>query len=500
MKNICIILAISLLGICNLHAQQVCSTEDIPDEIRPKYRAQVEQFLNIYYNGLLFNIGDDVIKETYIDKHMMAGTQRYKPEFLLETYQHQQYLQPSQYLQELDKIYTSLQVDNLALEVTDISINKDFYKKGMASCYLIADYDLTLKNGDKQIFKRRCRAYCLFPSAMAYITVKLMQVEPVKDISISQEYLPEEKIMTDNTPAKKTVVKHYDYINPESEGLSMVRLGKLHGYIDKDGNEIIPLVYEDGYPFWAGIAAVRYGGCWGYINTLNQIVVPIEYNGYENARKEIKRIANKGNPNAQLLMGYWHYFGREGYKQSLKTALDWFALAGNNGMKEGAYLSGYMFEYGQGVDVNYDLATKWYAKAKGYADADEKYEELKSKMQGVYYIPHKVESRNKGTLDNIISMEDETLKAVFYVLSDETKKKLSLSNGIEVLSVFDGKLKEAGVMKGFIITKANGTEVTGLGMFEQIINESKNSSEKVLFLNGVYPTGKRAYFAVDLRI
>lgn len=107
-------------------------------------------------------------------------------------------------------------------------------------------------------------------------------------------------------------------------------------------------------------------------------------------------------------------------------------------------------------------------------------------------------SSNQDTTDNIMSMEDVTLKAIFHVLSKKTKRELSISHGIEVLSVFEGKLKEAGVKKGFIITHANAKDITGLKMFEQIINEAKNSTEKVLFLKGIYPSGKRAYLAVDV--
>ena len=242
-------------GIAQKTSVQICSEQDIASTLRPKYRNQVELFLENYYAGILFNIKDEVIKETYIEQHMMEGTQRYKPEFMLQTSSHNQYLTPKQYLQELDKaIQPPLNKDNLSYEVDNINIDKNFYKKGMASCYLIADYDLSLKNGDKLLFKRRCRAYCLFPSAMAYIHVRLMQVEPVKDIVAYnpqiQFHLMEDK--------KEDGVQTYE-----------------DGWADKTATLLKN--YQETGVFLNGMCKVKSNGKWGMIDDEGKVIVPFEY-------------------------------------------------------------------------------------------------------------------------------------------------------------------------------------------------------------------------------
>ena len=92
----------------------------------------------------------------------------------------------------------------------------------------------------------------------------------------------------------------------------------------------------------------------------------------------------------------------------------------------------------------------------------------------------------------------EILGAAFRELPDEMKKQLRLNVGIEVTGVTDGKMKAAGVRKGFIILKANGQSVKSVEQLEEIVKQASHSTEPVLFLNGIFPSGKRAYFAVDL--
>ena len=92
----------------------------------------------------------------------------------------------------------------------------------------------------------------------------------------------------------------------------------------------------------------------------------------------------------------------------------------------------------------------------------------------------------------------EILGAAFRELPDEVKRQLRLSGGVEVTGVTDGKMKEYGVRKGFIILKANGQYVKTVEQLEEIVKSATRSSEPVLFLNGIFPSGKRAYFAIDL--
>jgi S1-C subfamily serine protease len=92
----------------------------------------------------------------------------------------------------------------------------------------------------------------------------------------------------------------------------------------------------------------------------------------------------------------------------------------------------------------------------------------------------------------------EMLGAAFRELPDEVKRQLRLGTGVEVTGVSDGKMKDAGIRKGFIILKANGQSVKTVEQLEEIVKSATRSSEPVLFLNGIFPSGKRAFYAVDL--
>ena len=104
----------------------------------------------------------------------------------------------------------------------------------------------------------------------------------------------------------------------------------------------------------------------------------------------------------------------------------------------------------------------------------------------------------QGTTKVVKDADMEILGAAFREVPEDVKRQLRLSVGVEVTGVTEGKMKEAGVRKGFIILKANGQPVKSVEQLEAIMKEATRSTEPVLFLNGVFPSGKRAYFAVDL--
>ena len=110
-----------------------------------------------------------------------------------------------------------------------------------------------------------------------------------------------------------------------------------------------------------------------------------------------------------------------------------------------------------------------------------------------------VELKNEqGTTKVLKDADMEVLGAAFRELPDDLKQQLRLSAGVEVTGVTEGKMKAAGVRKGFIILKANGQVLKSVEQLEAIMKEATRSTEPVLFLQGIFPSGKRAYFAVDL--
>lgn len=93
-----------------------------------------------------------------------------------------------------------------------------------------------------------------------------------------------------------------------------------------------------------------------------------------------------------------------------------------------------------------------------------------------------------------------TLGCAFKELTDELRAQYRINGGVQVSGVSDGKFKEAGVKTGFIILAINNQRVSSKAdiekMFEAITKG--NSADKVMFITGIYPTGRRDYYAVDL--
>ena len=76
---------------------------------------------------------------------------------------------------------------------------------------------------------------------------------------------------------------------------------------------------------------------------------------------------------------------------------------------------------------------------------------------------------------------------------------MEISYGLEVIKVNAGKMKEAGVPKGFIIQRVNDEAMKTVEDLQDIVKDASNSKEPVLVIKGIYPTGKRGYFIVQLQ-
>lgn len=92
------------------------------------------------------------------------------------------------------------------------------------------------------------------------------------------------------------------------------------------------------------------------------------------------------------------------------------------------------------------------------------------------------------------------LGCAFMKLSAETKQRLGISNGVQVKGLKAGAVRDAGVKEGFIITAVNDMPVNSSEDIENIYNNVMKGSDdyKALILYGIYPTGKRYTYAVNL--
>ena len=61
-----------------------------------------------------------------------------------------------------------------------------------------------------------------------------------------------------------------------------------------------------------------------------------------------------------------------------------------------------------------------------------------------------------------------------------------------------GKMSEAGISRGFIIQRVNDESIKTIEDLQRVVKEASTSKEPVLYIQGIYPTGRKAYFAVPL--
>lgn len=123
----------------------------------------------------------------------------------------------------------------------------------------------------------------------------------------------------------------------------------------------------------------------------------------------------------------------------------------------------------------------------------------------VSYLRDKKKASKTMTLKNeqgntqVVKKADlDVLGGNFRAITDSQKKQLNIGYGLEVLKVNSGKFKDAGITKGFIIQRVNDTPVKTIEDLQNLVKEASTSRNPVLYIQGVYPTGKKAYFAVPL--
>ena len=104
----------------------------------------------------------------------------------------------------------------------------------------------------------------------------------------------------------------------------------------------------------------------------------------------------------------------------------------------------------------------------------------------------------KGNTQVVKKADLDVLGGNFRAITNAQKEQLNIGYGLEVLKVNAGKLKNAGITKGFIIQRVNDSAVKTIEDLQNAVKEASTSKDPVLYIQGVYPTGKKAYFAVPL--
>ncbi len=102
----------------------------------------------------------------------------------------------------------------------------------------------------------------------------------------------------------------------------------------------------------------------------------------------------------------------------------------------------------------------------------------------------------QGTTKVVKNADIDILGIDVRPITESQKKQLEISYGLEVLKVNGGKMKDAGVPKGFIIQVVNDQPMRSFDDLQQAVKDAK---DQMLVIKGMYPTGKRGGFVVYLQ-
>jgi Do/DeqQ family serine protease len=98
--------------------------------------------------------------------------------------------------------------------------------------------------------------------------------------------------------------------------------------------------------------------------------------------------------------------------------------------------------------------------------------------------------RNRHGDTQIVRDNVTVLGAMFETISVDEMRNLDIENGIKITNLNNGKLKDAGLDEGFIITHVNKKPIYEVNDFKREIGNARGG----ILVEGVYPNGELAYF------
>lgn len=172
--------------------QQKYETLQVMNEERQEYQNEVQHFItHTYYDMLVEAIATTEVHNSFINYLMQEDVVKYMPEFVSD-YADKRYMSPAQYFGCLHRAFSAYNSDALKFSINNMQIDNDFYSYGLRGCFIRAEYDLEIKYQNEILSRKRCRMYCLFPNRSSKNIIKVMQLEPVKDLYVKKDVFNQE--------------------------------------------------------------------------------------------------------------------------------------------------------------------------------------------------------------------------------------------------------------------------------------------------------------------
>lgn len=110
-----------------------------------------------------------------------------------------------------------------------------------------------------------------------------------------------------------------------------------------------------------------------------------------------------------------------------------------------------------------------------------------------------VTMKNQQGNTKVVKTADlDVLGAKVMPVGDNLKKQLGISYGLQVQDVKSGAFKNGGISNGFIIISANDQPMKSISDLQDAVKAASTSKNPVLFITGVWPSGKTDYKAIKV--
>lgn len=120
---------------------------------------------------------------------------------------------------------------------------------------------------------------------------------------------------------------------------------------------------------------------------------------------------------------------------------------------------------------------------------------------GTHYVTQATLRNSKGDATLAAEHHSSNLGAEFAQPEADELARLGIKGGVEVTTINTGSpFEEAGMKEGFVIVDINGKRINKPEDIQALADQITESEDddKVMFISGYYPTGRKAYYAVDL--
>jgi len=136
-------------------------------------------------------------------------------------------------------------------------------------------------------------------SVVVEYTMSLETKKEIEDLRIAEEkrIADEQAKLAEAKRKEEELVEHlktYDSAEEYYNGLALVKKDDKYGYIDRNGEEAIPLEFEFANNFTNKYSKVKKDGKWGYIDTTGKEIIPIEYSYCGEVYNDVVAVGNGG--------------------------------------------------------------------------------------------------------------------------------------------------------------------------------------------------------------